>query len=218
MSIDSKMLTAALERVAANARKASDELCAADGALGDGDLGITVSKGFTEASEAALPDDIGMALLEIAKTFQRVSSSSYGTLLATGFMAAAKLSKGKTAIAPEELPTLVAAARDAMISRGKGQLGDKTVLDSMDAVVDAIEATPASDMIAAAIAAAGKTVEDYRQKPNKLGRARMFGDRSIGLPDPGQLAFLRIVEGLHAKERDHISSVKPERPTEGSRQ
>ena len=56
--IDSKVLSSALQSVSAAAVAASAELCAADGALGDGDLGITVSEGFAEAANAALPDDL----------------------------------------------------------------------------------------------------------------------------------------------------------------
>lgn len=196
MGIDRNALAAALARVAAGTATASAELCAADGALGDGDLGITVSKGFAEASAATLPDDIGMALLEVAKAFQRVSSSSYGTLLATGFMAAAKATKGKTSIEPADLASLVAGARDAMMARGKGALGDKTVLDSLDAVAAAIDGADASGMLARAADTARATVADYTGKPNRLGRARMFGDKSVGLPDPGQLALQRIIEAL----------------------
>lgn len=196
MTIDSTTLSAALGRVAAKTADASAELCAADGALGDGDLGITVSKGFSEAAAAAMPEDFGMALLEVAKAFQRVSASSYGTLVATAFMAAAKATKGKTSIEAGEIPALVIAARDAMMARGKGALGDKTVLDSVDAVARAIDGVPAQTMIGKAVAAASDIVEEYKSKPNKLGRARMFGDKSIGLVDPGQLALLRIVQGL----------------------
>lgn len=195
-TIDSSALRAALERVAAATAEASAELCAADGALGDGDLGITVSKGFAEAAGACLPDDFGMALLEAAKAFQRVSSSSYGTLVATAFMAAAKATKGKTSIDAAEIPALVAAARDAMMARGKGALGDKTVLDSLNAIANAIEGVAPEAMVTTAVAAAGDSLEEYKGRPNRLGRARMFGDKSIGLSDPGQLALLRIVEGL----------------------
>lgn len=194
--IDSKVLSSALQSVSAAAVAASAELCAADGALGDGDLGITVSEGFAEAANAALPDDFGLALLEVAKAFQRVSSSSYGTLVATGFMAAAKATKGRTAIEPGEIPTLVAAARDAMMARGKGALGDKTVLDSLDAIAKATNGAASGEMIAKAVTAAQDTVEAFKGQPNKLGRARMFADRSIGLADPGQLALQRILEGL----------------------
>ncbi|WP_367718212.1 dihydroxyacetone kinase subunit L [Nitratireductor sp. GISD-1A_MAKvit] len=194
--IDSKAISDALKRIASHTAAASEELCAADGALGDGDLGITVSKGFEEAAAAELPDDVGMALFEIAKAFQRVSSSSYGTLLATGFMAAAKLEKGKSRIEPEEISGLVAAARDAMMARGKGNLGDKTVLDSLDALAGALKEAPPHAMVQAAKNAVSQTVDTFRVRPNKLGRARMFGEKSKGLADPGQLAFLRIVEGL----------------------
>lgn len=195
MAIDTGMLAATLRRVADGAASASAELCAADGALGDGDLGITVSQGFAAAADASLPDDFGLALLEVAKAFQRVSSSSYGTLTATGFMAAAKLTRGRTSIEAGEVAGLVAAARDAMIARGKGALGDKTVLDSLDAVAKALDG-PSETMRAAAVAVARQTVEDFREKPSRLGRARMFGEKTIGLPDPGQLALLRIVEAL----------------------
>ena len=81
--IAAKDLHAALTRVAAAMQAGAAQLNAADGALGDGDLGITVSRGFAEAAAAELPDDLGFAFMECAMAMQRVSSSSYGTLLAT---------------------------------------------------------------------------------------------------------------------------------------
>ncbi len=195
-TIDRDVLKAALARVAAGTGAAADELNAADGQLGDGDLGITVSKGFAEAAGADLPEDVGLALLECAKAFQRVSSSSYGTLVATGFMAAAKATKGRTLVQADEVAALVVAARDAMMARGKGNLGDKTVLDSLDGVAKALEGAAAADMADAAVAAARGTLAAFNGKPCKLGRARMFAEKSASLDDPGQLAFLRIVEAL----------------------
>ncbi len=196
MAIDSRMLAGALRRVAEATASASDELCAADGAMGDGDLGITVADGFREAAASPLPEDFGMALLEVAKAFQRVSSSSYGTLTATGFMAGAKLTRGRIAIEAGDLAGLVAAARDAMAARGKGALGDKTVLDSLDAIATALDGADPAEMRERAVQAARDTLDTFKGKPNRLGRARMFGEKSIGLPDPGQLALLRIVEAL----------------------
>lgn len=194
--ITSADLKAALERVSAHVATCSDELCAADGELGDGDLGITVANGFAEAAKAELPQDVGLAFLEAAKAFQRVSSSSYGTLVATGFMSAAKGLKGSESFDASRIPDLLAAARDAMMVRGKGALGDKTVLDSLDALARDLAGPSSPEMAAAAQRSAASVVEEYRTRPNKLGRARMFGERSATLPDPGQLALLRIVEGL----------------------
>ncbi len=178
---------------------AADELNAADGQLGDGDLGITVSKGWAEIAGAAdaLPDDVGMAFLDCAKAFQKVSSSSYGTLTATAFMAAAKACKGRTDVPWAEVPALVAAARDAMMARGKGALGDKTVLDALDAIVSVTAGmTDPRLMLAAADRAVTATLDTFRDRENRLGRARMFGDKSRGLDDPGMLALRRVLDGL----------------------
>ncbi|MBN8245656.1 DAK2 domain-containing protein [Nitratireductor aquimarinus] len=51
-------------------------------------------------------------------------------------------------------------------------------------------------MIDVALKAAKDTVEEFTQKPNQAGRARIFAEKSIGLPDPGQLALVVITEGL----------------------
>jgi dihydroxyacetone kinase-like protein len=83
-----------------------------------------------------------------------------------------------------------------MMTRGKGALGDKTVLDVLDAMSAAMREAPSDDYYQRALAAARSTLETYRDKPNKLGRARMFGEKSVGLYDPGQLALVRIVEAL----------------------
>lgn len=192
--ISSSDIHAALSRIAAAMQEAAAELNAADGALGDGDLGITVSRGFAEAAGATLPDDLGLAFMECAKAVQRVSSSSYGTLLATAAMSTAKTLKGRIEFDPAEIPALIEDALAAMMARGKGSLGDKTVLDILYAIAGAMQDAPAGEFYERGLAAARATLEEFKGKPNKLGRARMFGEASIGLYDPGQLALVRIIE------------------------
>ena len=141
MSIDRAALLPAIDRLTAAMDAAFDRLNAADAALGDGDLGVTMSRGMALVSEAAptLPEDLGAALLRCAQAFTKSSGSSYGTLLATGLMAMAKATKGRTELDVADLAPLVAAARDAMMARGKAALGGKTVLDSLDAVAGALD-------------------------------------------------------------------------------
>lgn len=198
MQIDSKGLRAALERVAAHAKNKRDDLCAADAALGDGDLGITVSEGFAACAELDLPEDVGRAFYDMAKTFQSVSSSSFGTLVATGMMAAAKELKGRESFDTFEIGNLLAVARDAMLSRGKSALGDKTVLDSLDAQARALQQN-ASAPFDRALTAAEETVALFCTRLNLAGRARIFGEKSAGLPDPGQLALVVMTEGLRPR-------------------
>ena len=191
-------LRLAVTRISAAASSAKDELNSLDGRLGDGDLGITLSNGWAEADSADLPeDDLGKAFLGVSKAFQRVSSSSFGTLLATGMLAAAKATKGRSEAEFSEIPQLVAAARDAMMARGKGELGQKSVLDVLDAVA---RETGGHDDPAELAAVAGQAVTDtldhFRDLPAGLGRARMYGDASRGLDDPGMLAVKRMLDGL----------------------
>ena len=188
-----------LPRLAAAMETAKDELNTADGKLGDGDIGITMTGGMRSIGEITgdLPDDVGMALLKCAQAFTKISGSSFGTLLATGLMSAAKACKGRTEIPWVEMSGLVAGAVEAMKARGKSDLGAKTVLDPLNAIA---LATDGLDDPEAILAAAGRAVSDtmdeYRGKVSTLGRARMFGDKSIGLDDPGMLVLARLVEGL----------------------
>jgi len=196
ISVTATDIASALARIAAAMQGAAAELNAADAALGDGDLGITVSRGFAEAAAAHLPGDLGGAFLECSKALQRASASSYGTLLATAFISVAKACKGRSAIDAGEIPQLLELALSAMIARGRGELGDKTVLDVIKAVIDATAGSPPADLYTQSLEAARATLETFKGKPNKLGRARMFGEASVGLYDPGQLAMVRIIEAL----------------------
>jgi dihydroxyacetone kinase-like protein len=196
--------TADLRRTAAQLATATSalrtELNAQDALLGDGDLGITVAEGWAAVADAAadFPDDLGKAFLHAAKAFQRASSSSFGTLVATAFMAVAKATAGRAAVPYAEVPALLTAARDAMRARGKSEPGDKTMLDSLDAIIAALTGlSKPADLLTAADGAAAAALDTFRSRPNKTGRARMFSDRSVGLDDPGMLAVRRIVEALH---------------------
>jgi dihydroxyacetone kinase-like protein len=177
----------------------ADELNRLDAALGDGDLGVTLLRGARslQAELPALPDDVGLALLKCAQTLTKISGSTYGTLLATGLMSAAKAVKGRQAVPWTEISLLLAGAAQAMSQRGKGQLGDKTVLDVVDAASAATRGIDDPTALAAAAdqAVAG-CIERFRGLPSRQGRARIFADRSVGMDDPGMVAFKRILEAL----------------------
>lgn len=197
-TFDADDLRVAARRIARGVADATDELNGLDGQLGDGDLGVTVSRGWQAVATAmdSAPDDIGKAFLTAGKAFQSASSSSFGTLVATAFMAAAKTTNGRTVIELFEVPAVLTVARDAMMARGKAALGDKTVLDSLDAVIRTLATSEPATMLTHASEASAVALEDFRAKPSKIGRARMFAEKSIGLDDPGMVAFHRIVIAL----------------------
>jgi phosphoenolpyruvate---glycerone phosphotransferase subunit DhaL len=191
----------AIVRIKGAVQGASEDLSARDGQLGDGDLGITLEKAFNRLAEIAptLPDDLGKALSTAAMAVAKVSSSSFGTLVATGLMAAAKQTLGKTELPHEALSQILKSACQKMSERGSAALGDKTVLDTIDAAAQALESNPV-DPADAVITAVDQTIALFRDRQSKIGRARIFADRSVGLDDPGMVAFRVMVGALRSEK------------------
>lgn len=118
-------------------------------------------------------------------------------LVATGLLSAAKATRARREVPWSEVSPLLRGAFEAMKKRGKAELGNKTVLDALDAAATATEGLndPAAILDAAQKAAAA-TMDRMRDAPAQIGRARIFSNKSVGLDDPGMVAFYEILEGL----------------------
>jgi dihydroxyacetone kinase-like protein len=80
------------------------------------------------------------------------------------------------------------------MARGRSKLGDKTMLDSIEAIrVTAAAASGGALLQSECLLAALQALDSLRDQPNRVGRARMFGEKSIGLDDPGMVAVARIL-------------------------
>lgn len=117
-------------------------LCKLDSALGDGDIGLTMSKGFRAVREE-LPNitekDIGLIMIKSAGVMGEKAPSTSGTLMASALLRAGKVSKGKSELTLEDLVELYKAMVTGIMERGKAKLGDKTILDSFIPAVEALE-------------------------------------------------------------------------------
>ena len=185
---------AAAQRAATAMRVAEDELNAADGRLGDGDTGQTrrrVAEAVAAAADAATGTDIGALLRQFGMAGMTATGSSLGTLVSVGLVELGKSFKGRESVAPADVASALAAAESAMLSRGNAQLGDKTAIDVLHAVRTELEA--GGDGVAAA---ARVTLAAFRDKPCRIGRARMYADKSVGIDDPGMLAFVKLTEAI----------------------
>lgn len=199
------VLAAALDRWADRMDAAADELNGLDGRLGDGDLGATLGKcahNIRSVRPALEEGDLGQAFKACAMACSKASGSSFGTLLAVAFLTAAKATAGRSTLPCSKLPQLLGDILGALSARGGASLGDKTVLDPLDAVREALARLPEGErndptaQHVAAVQATERTIETFRDKPNRIGRARMFAERSVGLDDPGMIAFRHMVESL----------------------
>ncbi len=199
MAMTTASLQAGIAAVLAHLEDTHAMLTELDGQVGDGDLGITLIKAFRELDRIApdLPPDLGQAFMAMAQGVAKVSSSSFGTLLATSLMTAAKTTRGQTTLDWAALPPVLTAAREAMSARGKAALGDKTVLDALQAAADAATGiTAPAAMAAAALAGITAALDQFRDQPCKIGRARIFGDRTVGMDDAGMIALREMAKGL----------------------
>ena len=122
------------------------------------------------------------------------TGSSLGTLVSVGLREMGKAFKGRDSVEGGDLAQALAAAEAAMLARGKTQLGDKTALDVLHAIGVALAANP--DDAVAVLAAAKASLDAFRDRPCRIGRARMYADKSIGMDDPGMLAFVRLAESI----------------------
>ncbi|MDA7417283.1 dihydroxyacetone kinase subunit L [Xenophilus arseniciresistens] len=191
---------AALPRWCAGVHRAAPELNELDGRLGDADLGATLDKCATLV-EQALPELAGAPLdamlRRCAQACAKASGSSFGTLLTVALMTAAKRCAGSEALARSDLAALLGEIVDTLAARGGASLGDKTVLDSLHAVRQALaEAPEGAALRPIACDAAQAALDAFRDRPNRIGRARMFADKTIGMDDPGMVALLRMAQSL----------------------
>jgi dihydroxyacetone kinase-like protein len=84
-----------------------------------------------------------------------------------------------------------------MSQRSGGKLGDKTVLDALESVRAATDGLQDPVTLAAAAdQAVAAALDRFRDQPARQGRARIFGDKTIGKDDPGMVAIKRITEAL----------------------
>ena len=193
-------LGGAFERWAACA----DEARELDAALGDGDLGITVTaaaragrESLTSLPEGATPSQV---LLALGPAIARSNPSTFAALAAAGLLAASKALQGVDDASPADLLRAARAAADTIAARGKSAVGDKTVLDALVPSLDAAEAgvPNGAAALASARAAARNGVAETAGLVSQRGRAAWIGERGRGHPDAGATVYLRFLEALSA--------------------
>ncbi|PFG29969.1 dihydroxyacetone kinase family protein [Paramicrobacterium agarici] len=187
------VLLDALPRMAAH----TDELRDLDAALGDGDLGITVAAGSDAVVNALseLPDDADARsiLTSAGLAFSAANPSTFAALIGSGLMGAAETFEPGDDLTTDRVAPLLRAVVERIAERGGADVGDKTLLDVLDAVAREAESGASREQIGAA---ARSTVESTTRLQSKRGRAAWQQERSIGQPDPGSVAVLRFVDEI----------------------
>ena len=184
-----------------------EELCEMDARLGDGDLGLTMSKGYAalpflmkEESEAA-GGDIGKMLMKAGMKMSSLVPSTMGFLMSTGIMEGGKALKGKSELDAVALADYLVGFAAGVQKRGKCEPGQRTIYDAiLPASVAAKEVADNNgsleDVINAALAAAKNGVEATKNMIPVFGKAAVHAAQCVGVEDQGAVAGYYKILGL----------------------
>ncbi|NDL68329.1 dihydroxyacetone kinase subunit L [Clostridiales bacterium F-3ap] len=181
------------------------EFSALDAAVGDGDFGASLAKGFSKLREEweELPkEDMGAFLKACGLLIGEECGGASGPLWGGAFRAAAKAAKDKEALGVEDLALLLDQAVLSIQKTGKAEAGDKTMVDALlpavkSLVQDAQAHLPLEEALKNAAAAAMEGAEATRDMVAKRGRASYLGERTVGHPDPGAMAVGILLQGVY---------------------
>jgi dihydroxyacetone kinase-like protein len=172
---------------------AEAELNRLDGFAGDGDMGITMSevaRVVREVVGTAGTGEPSRLLSACGAAVARSAPSTSGTLLATGLLRAAKALPDGPAGGTAALERCFRAATDAVQARGKASVGDRTMLDGLDAVCSSLHGSVEEgrgwpDALRLAARAATSAAEASASMLPRVGRASWVPERALGHPDAG---------------------------------
>ena len=175
-----------------------DYLTDLDRSIGDADHGVNMAKGFgftKEALEADF-DDYKTLFNKVATTLLSKVGGASGPLYGSFFMKFAASLKDVDELTREKLNQAFTAGVDGVKQRGKAEVGDKTIVDVLEPVAEALNAGKSFDEV---IKIAEESMEKTKDIKAKKGRASYVGERSIGHIDPGAASsYILIKETLGA--------------------
>ena len=179
-----------------------DFLVELDGRMGDGDLGLTMSKGFTAAYDElkdTAETDIGKIFMKAGMQMAKAAPSTMGTLMGTGFMRGGKAVAGKGELATADLAVFFQAFLAGIMERGKARPGEKTIIDALKPAADTLARLTAEDhaqALSAALSAAENGLESTKNMIAQHGRIAYYKEQSKGLEDPGAAAGVILIKGF----------------------
>ena len=189
-------LTAFQDWVAQSARSISEQaerLTDLDRAIGDGDHGTNMDRGFTASRGLAADEEfsgIDTYLKKVGMTLVSTVGGASGPLYGTFFLRFAGPLSATDDAGARELEQALRAGVDGIVARGKAERGDKTMYDALAPALDAFEkAARAGRTLPECLGLAADAAEEGRDATEEMvarkGRASYLGERSAGHVDPG---------------------------------
>lgn len=182
----------------------ADRLTQLDSAIGDGDHGINLRRGFQAALtmvDDADPATPSAVLATLGRALISKTGGASGPLYGTAFRQAAKTLGEDADVSAVQLGAALRAALAGIQQLGAAGRGDKTIVDALDPAVHAYQAVvdaggDLAEATRAAADAAAKGLHETVGMPARKGRASYLGPRTIGHEDPGAASTVLILRAL----------------------
>ena len=191
------LVKVAAERVIASA----PELTSLDQAIGDGDHGTNMKRGFEAVLsklDAISSQPFDEALKTIGKTLVMTVGGASGPLYGSFFLAAGEALSHSRQL-PDDLAEVFGSGVSAVSARGRSQAGEKTMLDVLIPVLETLKVGVGQpDLIERVRTTAGEAVERTAPMQATKGRASFLGPRSVGHIDPGARSSCVLVQAVCA--------------------
>ena len=157
-------------------------------------MGVTILHGLEEINNSAskFSDDMGNNFIVCSQAFVKKSGSSFGTLIAFSFMNISKDLKGKLECNHDDIVNIFKTSLKTILEKGKTNLGDKTIADSLNLIIKKLKDNQNYSEVFKS--ATKQALDDFKGKKIKIGRARMFEDKTKDLDDPGMFALSKLSE------------------------
>lgn len=200
MSLDAAWARRWIELAAVDVAEQRDYLVDLDRAIGDGDHGENMDRGFKAAVEAlgqAEPASVAEVLKTVAKTLMSTVGGAAGPLYGTAFLRASNAA-GDGELDAAGVAAIIEGALGGIQARGKATTGEKTMVDAWTPALDAARAAAESGADAVATLQAAATAAEAGAAATEplratKGRASYLGERSIGHLDPGAVSTSLIL-------------------------
>ncbi len=193
-------LSARLLNACAEVRAAEGELTEIDSHFGDADHGLTMVKiaGAIEAAVRAAEGGIQEMLDDVAMGVMTLNGGSAVPLWNTWLDGLQEVAPEGDQVDATQLKAMFANALAELSDISGAQVGDKTLMDAFVPAIDAVQACEGNEaaLFDAAAAAAAAGAENSKNFASKFGRAKSYGEKTIGTPDAGAVSMARFFQGL----------------------
>ncbi|MEI0579621.1 dihydroxyacetone kinase subunit DhaL [Brachyspira pilosicoli] len=189
-----------------------DYLTSIDIKIGDGDHGIGMSIGFQAVKNVLSSKNyntVNEVFHDIGKTLLSSMGGASGVLFGTIFISGIVNYEEKKDFDVKDFADIFRVSLEKLKERGKAKLGDKTMIDALEPAVNALyeKAQIPSDIKEAfnyAKEKAQEGMENTKKYKASFGRAKYYGDKTIGIPDPGSVSVFIIFDSMSKWINDNL--------------